>query len=256
MAENDALKHVVAALLDHSRHLGVEALNRLGAVQVADVQAREIEQVGLRDGDLVAVGRTDDQGQEGRASLVPVLEFEVVIDILEGALDLFLDRPVGLAAVRHDGVPVAWEGEFGLFGFDVYPLFVAGDETVGHTLVVGPEDQVEGLVAQREFVVAVAHGGFLVHGRVKGFVHALAQGLDQLGIAAPDGPVVERHRNGGGGEHLDAVRSDGIFEPVNADGDAAVRGFEGLGFGFCRKGADRTEAEQQGQKQVSFHDYG
>ena len=254
---DDALEHVVAALLDLLGHAGVEALEGGGGIQVADVETREVEEVGLGDAHRIAVWRLDDQRQEGRAGLVPVIELEAGIIVLEGALDLLFDRPVGRAAVRDDRVPVAGEGEFGLLGLDVDPLLAAGDETVGHALVVSPEDQVEGLVAERELIVAVAHGGLLIHGRVEGLIHALAIGLEELGLAAVDGAVGEGHRDGRRGKHLDAVRRDGILEGIEGDDDAAVGGLERLRrtLGPGREGSDRAAAEQNREEKGSFHHY-
>ena len=252
-AEDHALEHVVAALLDQFRDGCMEALDGLGAIQVANVEAREIEQVRLGDRDLVAVGGADDQGKEGGPGLIPVLQLEVVVDILERALDLLFDRPVRLAAIGHDGVPVAGEGELRLLGLHVHPLLAAGDETIGNTLVVGAEHQVESLVAQRQLVVTVAHGSLFVDRRIEGLVVALANRLDQLRIAAIDGPVGQGHRDRRGGEHLDTVRRDGIFELVDRDGDASVGRLQSLRLRLGRKSAERTEAEQQGEKHVFFH---
>ena len=251
---HDALQFVVAVLLDELGVGGEESAERRPA-QVAQIHARIVEQVGLGDVDPPAVVHGEGDGQEGLLVLFPRAQR---VDVIVGfeAVEERIARGVGFD-IGDGGLHVLGEAEFRLLVADDEIRFGAGDETPGDAAVVGAEHEVEGLVAERQLLVALLYGRTLVDRGGKTAVHGAAHGLLETDRTVPGAAVPQADREDGRGEHGRAAAVEGIAD-LRSGVHAEVQAPVGRGKVEMARRSRKTEGKQQQGcqfgKESCFHD--
>ena len=184
-----SLLHLVRIRCEHP-------VKGIPGVPVVEIHPRIIQKVGLRYADFPAAVSLDHQRKERNPVLVPLRQADAGVGILKGVEELAGKViPVEIPDIRHISLPVIREHEFSLLRPDLERLLGQRDETVCHTVIISPENQVETLEAQCQLVEAVQDLGPPVVDRLNPLVHSTGLLPDEPGADAVACTVVQFHRH-------------------------------------------------------------